>query len=137
MRYRPYFLYVIMNFIGLKITFSNMGSHGALSWISGGWPKWPPPHLAENLKRPLDRVNHILFGSSLCYKQVWDQFFCNQNWFQHHLLLSLIVVGPEYILHQKFSDMKFVDPKYCFDRKHLWTKNCYGLKFFLKYLVLL
>ena len=50
LRYRPDFLHVIMNFIGLKITFSNMGSHGALSLISGGW------HLAENVKRrPLHR----------------------------------------------------------------------------------
>ena len=43
LRYGPDFLHVIMNFIGLKIPFSNMGSHGALSLISGGWPKWPPP----------------------------------------------------------------------------------------------
>ena len=43
LRYGPDFLHVIINFIGLKITFSNMGSHGAFSLISGGWPKKPPP----------------------------------------------------------------------------------------------
>ena len=41
-KYGPDFLHVLINFIGLKITFSNMGSHSALSLISGGWPKWPP-----------------------------------------------------------------------------------------------
>ena len=41
-----------------------MGSHGALSLISGGWPKRPPPHLAENLKRRLDRVKPIQFNST-------------------------------------------------------------------------
>ena len=52
LRYMPDFVHVIMNFIGLKKPFSNMGSHGALSLISRGWPKGPiPPHLVENLKR--------------------------------------------------------------------------------------
>ena len=39
LRYRPDFLHVIINFIGHKITFSNIGSHGTLSLFSGGWPK--------------------------------------------------------------------------------------------------
>ena len=43
LRYGPDFLHVIINFIGLKITFSNMGSHSALSLISRGGPKCPPP----------------------------------------------------------------------------------------------
>ena len=51
LRYGPDFLHVIINIIGFKITFSNMGAHGAPSLISGGGPKCPPPpHLAENLK---------------------------------------------------------------------------------------
>ena len=43
LRYGPDFLHVFINFIGLKITFSNMGSQGAISWISGGWHKMPHP----------------------------------------------------------------------------------------------
>ena len=42
-RYGPNFLHVIINFVGFKINFSNMGSHGAPSLISGGWRKSPPP----------------------------------------------------------------------------------------------
>ena len=34
LRYGPDFLHVIINFIGFKITFSNMGSYGAPSLIS-------------------------------------------------------------------------------------------------------
>ena len=45
--YGPDFLPVIINLIGFKITFSNMGAHSAPSLISGGKPKW---HVAENLK---------------------------------------------------------------------------------------
>ena len=36
LRYGPDFLHVIINVLGLKITFSNMGSHGAHSLIFGG-----------------------------------------------------------------------------------------------------
>ena len=42
LRYGPDFLHVIINFIGFKITFSNMGSHGAPSLISRGWSNPPP-----------------------------------------------------------------------------------------------
>ena len=35
LRYMPHFLEVIMNLIGFKITFSNMGSYSAPSLISG------------------------------------------------------------------------------------------------------
>ena len=38
-RYGPNFLQVIIKFVGLKITFSNMEPLGALSLIFGGWPK--------------------------------------------------------------------------------------------------
>ena len=37
--YGPDFLHVIIDFIGFKIPFSNMGSHGAPSFISGGWSR--------------------------------------------------------------------------------------------------
>ena len=39
LRYGPDFLHVTIDFIGLKIIFSNMGFHGALLLLSGGWPK--------------------------------------------------------------------------------------------------
>ena len=42
LRYEPDFLHVIINFIDFKITFSNMGSNGAPSLISGRWRKLPP-----------------------------------------------------------------------------------------------
>ena len=42
LRCGPDFLHVIRNFKGFKITFSNMGSNGAVSLISGGWAKWSP-----------------------------------------------------------------------------------------------
>ena len=51
--YAPDFLHVTMTFVGLKITFSNMGSYGIFSLIYGGWSGGQndhPPHLAENLK---------------------------------------------------------------------------------------
>ena len=68
LRYRLDFLHVIMNFIGLKITFSNMGSHGALSLISGGWPKKPPPPFSwESETSPL-------IGLSLFFFQFKDHF---------------------------------------------------------------
>jgi len=51
LRYVPDILYVIMNFICLKITFSNMGFHSALSLISEWVAKMAPPHLDENLER--------------------------------------------------------------------------------------
>ena len=43
LRYEPDILYVIMNFICLKITFSNMGSHGTLSLISEWVAKMATP----------------------------------------------------------------------------------------------
>ena len=52
LRYKTDFLHVLIDFIGFKITFRNMGSHGPLSLISGGWSKYHPSmHLAQNLKR--------------------------------------------------------------------------------------
>ena len=59
LRYGPDFLHVIMNFIGLKITFSNKGSHGPLSLISGGWPKKVPP---PTLSGESDRVKPSQLG---------------------------------------------------------------------------
>ena len=41
----PDFLYVIINLISFKITFSNMGAYCAPSLISGGGPKRPPPRI--------------------------------------------------------------------------------------------
>ena len=45
LRYGPDFLHVIIKFVCLKITYSNMGARGALSLISGGWVKWPPSRI--------------------------------------------------------------------------------------------
>ena len=50
LRYGPDFLHVIINLIGFKMIFSNMGAHGAHSLISGWGPKCAPPYLAESLK---------------------------------------------------------------------------------------
>ena len=62
LRYGPDFLHVIIYFVDIKITFSNMRSHGALSLISEGLPKCaPPPHLAENLKQGKTMYTVILF----------------------------------------------------------------------------
>ena len=47
LRYGYNFLHVIITFIGFKITFSNIRSHGAPLLISKGWglaPPLPPPH---------------------------------------------------------------------------------------------
>ena len=43
LRYWPDFLHVIINFAGLKITYSSMGLYGTFSLISEGWSKWQPP----------------------------------------------------------------------------------------------
>ena len=40
LRYGPDFLHVIINIIGFKITFSNMGAHGTPSLITGGGRIW-------------------------------------------------------------------------------------------------
>ena len=43
LRYGYNFLHVIITFIGFKITFSNIRSHGAPLLISKGWRLAPPP----------------------------------------------------------------------------------------------
>ena len=43
LRYGANFLHVIITFIGFKITFSNIRSHGAPLLISRGWRLAPPP----------------------------------------------------------------------------------------------
>ena len=43
LRYGSNFLHVIITFIGFKITFSNIRSHGAPLLISRGWRLAPPP----------------------------------------------------------------------------------------------
>ena len=49
LRYGPDFLHVIIDLIGFKITFCNMGSHGAPSLISGqNNPSRPPPKFKFN-----------------------------------------------------------------------------------------
>ena len=45
LRYGANFLHVIITFIGFKITFSNIRSHGAPLLISRGWRLAPPPGL--------------------------------------------------------------------------------------------
>ena len=45
LRYGSNFLHVIITFIGFKITFSNIRSHGAPLLISRGWRLAPPPGL--------------------------------------------------------------------------------------------
>ena len=43
LRYGANFLHVIITFIGFKIAFSNIRSHGAPLLISRGWRLAPPP----------------------------------------------------------------------------------------------
>ena len=43
LRYGSNFLHVIITFIGFKITFSNIRSHGTPLLISRGWRLAPPP----------------------------------------------------------------------------------------------
>ena len=53
---------MIINLIGFKITFSNMGAHGAPSFISGGWPKLPPPTFSsESETSPLIGLKYLHF----------------------------------------------------------------------------
>ena len=58
LRYGSNFLHVIITFIGFKITFSNIRSHGAPLLISRGWRLAPPPQNLDPQKyvRP-NRVN--------------------------------------------------------------------------------
>ena len=47
LRYGANFLHVIITFIGFKITFSNIRSHGAPLLISRGWRLAPPPRIFD------------------------------------------------------------------------------------------
>ena len=77
-----FFLHMNINFVGLKITFSNTGSHGALSLISGGWSKWPPPAFSWDLmggRTPWMNIFCKILGKNQLFLQIWDLMYSNSS----------------------------------------------------------
>ena len=101
MRCRPDFLHVIINLIGFKIIFTDMGAYCAPSLISGGGPKRPPPPFSwESETSPLIGLTHrttislfvFVFVSKidardLIFAQIWI-------WVSEHFLVFWWLAQP-------------------------------------------